>query len=238
MPFPTALAQHFPGALPMPHYVAALSTALGDLGFDSENTLACVGTCRDELCQPLHGAIELAWGEAFNFSGLGGLLSLGRTGFDAALNHSPLDGRHARMLYLVMPHVAVDHLGIIGHCDRPGRTAVSTACGALMAFQEELRENRLSLTVDPLDLEQSILKQRLLERLAHNHLPSLVEITRAAYDISRLDLRRMIEHTVDPTRTDWAVLTGIQIHGPDAEWIWPGESYVVVDGRESPLTLV
>jgi len=33
------------------------------------------------------------------------------------------------------------------------------------------------------------------------------------------------------------VLTGIQIHAPDANYIWPAESYVVIDGTKQSLNI-
>ena len=45
------------------------------------------------------------------------------------------------------------------------------------------------------------------------------------------DLEHAIDKVVDTTKSDYAVMTGIQIHAPDANYIWPADSYVVMDGR-------
>lgn len=237
MNFQPTMVAHFPGAVTEARYVDLTRNALNTLGFSADNTLACVGTCRDELCRPLRQSFNQAWGQVFNFSGLGGLLFAGRTGFSAALQHAPLNAGRARMLYLAMPHIAIDGAGTIGSCVRAGRPGPGQACGALEAFRAELELGRLSLSLDPHDLEQSLLKHRLLEGLAHNRLPSLLEITYAAHEVIRDELRWMVEHTVDRATTDWAVLTGVQIHGPMGDWVWPGESYSVIGGVERPLTL-
>jgi hypothetical protein len=39
-----------------------------------------------------------------------------------------------------------------------------------------------------------------------------------------------------PNTTNYAVFTGVQIHGPaHKDWIWVETSYVVVDGIRKPL---
>jgi len=46
----------------------------------------------------------------------------------------------------------------------------------------------------------------------------------------------MIRLTVDPSTTDYAVFTGVQIHGhAHKDWIWVETSYVVVDGERKSL---
>ncbi|MEZ4274265.1 MAG: hypothetical protein R3B95_03210 [Nitrospirales bacterium] len=52
------------------------------------------------------------------------------------------------------------------------------------------------------------------------------------------ELERMIHLTVDPLHNDYAVLTGIQIHGPQGkEYIWPGETYWVREGIRKGFVL-
>lgn len=233
--FAAACRAHFPGARPDDAFVAA-SLAIGRrYGFTAENAIACVGLCRDELSRELRARIQGAWGEAFNFSGLAGMLFVGRTGFMAAHAHAPISGGRERYVYFAMPHIAIDGAGTVGACARTGRPGPSSACGALVAFLAELRGSRVRLTTDPLDLEQTLLQQRLMEVVPHDHRPDLVEITRAARRIIADDLERMIKLTLDPEQADCLAFTGIQIHGPDGGYVEPGPSWAVIDGARRPI---
>ncbi|MEZ4433677.1 MAG: hypothetical protein R3F65_14820 [bacterium] len=235
--FATACATHFPGTRPADDYVAATVAATRAHGFTADNTIACVGLCRDEMSRALRRTIQEAWGEAFNFGGLAGMLFLGRTGFMAAHAHAPIEGGRERYVYYAMPHIALGAQGEIGVCRRPGRSEPSKACGALEAFLNELRGGRVRLTLDPLDLEQTILQQRLMEVVPHDHWPDLVEITHAAHDVIRADLIRMIELTVDPAQADYAVFTGVKIHGPDGGYVQPRDAWAMVGGVRTKLDL-
>jgi len=56
-------------------------------------------------------------------------------------------------------------------------------------------------------------------------------------DIILEDLNRMIHLTVDTARCHYAVLTGVQIHGPnDRTFIWPGVMYAVVHQERLDLS--
>jgi hypothetical protein len=52
------------------------------------------------------------------------------------------------------------------------------------------------------------------------------------------DLEHAISKVVDTTQSDYAVLTGIQIHAPDANYIWPADSYVVMNGEKKELQII
>lgn len=60
------------------------------------------------------------------------------------------------------------------------------------------------------------------------------------------DLEYLIKHSVDSSKADYAVVTGVQIHnwGPDfddaspnLEFVAPCSTYVVVDGKRTHLNL-
>ena len=232
MAFHDVLDHHFPNAMPAVEFVTQTYRALVRHGFSEANAIACVGVCRDELTHPLVDKIERVWGEAFNFSSLAGMLFLGKTGFSAAHHHAPTANGRERYVYYVLPHIAIGPQGEIGRCGRPGRSEPSNACGALIAFQQELASGHVKLELDPDDIEQSLLKQRLFRRLTYGDVPGLITLTYLAHAVIREDLERMIALTVDPARSDYAVLTGIQIHGPDgADYVWPGTLYAVVSAQ-------
>lgn len=102
-------------------------------------------------------------------------------------------------------------LHIPGTHHRPGRQHASHACGALVAFQEELAGKSLQSALDPDDLEQSVLKQQLSRKLRYGDLPDLLALTRIAYAVILEELDRMIRLTVDPMRRDYDLFTGIQL---------------------------
>ena len=51
------------------------------------------------------------------------------------------------------------------------------------------------------------------------------------------DLEHAIEKVIDTAKSDYALFSGIQIHAPDANYIWPADSYVVVDGKKQELKI-
>jgi hypothetical protein len=90
----------------------------------------------------------------------------------------------------------------------------------------------------PMDVELSLLKQRLMLHLPSGPAPDLVTLTRLAYETILADLEQMITLTVSTASSDYAVLTGIQVHGPGGkEFVWPGTLYVVIAGRKQNLVL-
>jgi hypothetical protein len=237
MSFQRALDEHFPGSVTEHDFAWGTVRALGEHGFDGPNTIACVSVCRDELTRPLADEIQKAWGEAFNFSSLAGMLFLGKTGFLSAQHHAPRVGGRERYAFFGLSHVALGNEGEVGLCARPGRDEPSAACGALVAFRTELSEGHLRLELDPDDVEQSLLKQRLIGRIRYGEVPDLVTLTKLTHDAIREDLERTIGQTVDPAKSDCAVLTGVNVHGPDAGYVWPGALYAVVSGKRVELAL-
>ncbi len=88
------------------------------------------------------------------------------------------------------------------------------------------------------------MKQTLIHtQLKWGEKPDLLQLTYHAHRAILDQLEEMIalthEHRGDPAKqADYAVLTGIQIHGPKSiNWVWPGKCYSVVDGVEEPLDL-
>ena len=138
-----------------------------------------------------------------------------------------------------MAHIAIDEDGEIGVCYRPGRPGSSGACGALIAFRQEMLDGGLSLELDLVDIEQSLLKHRLFRKIRYGDLPDLVTLTKIAYEVILEDLEHLVEETVNTAVSDYAILSGIQVHGPDKEqYVWPGAMYVVKNGCRDEIELV
>ena len=235
--FEKALSIHFPNAIQQEDFVRGTFEALQARGFRAENTIAFVSVCRDELTLPFVEDIKKTWGEAFIFSSLAGMIFLGKTGFLAAQHHAPNKDGRERHVYFAFPHIGLDAQGHIGLYRRPGRLQSSYACGALHGFQKELANRTVNLSLDPDDLEQSLLKQHLFRKLQYGDVPDLLGLTKIAQVVILEELERMIHLTVNQKNTDFAVLTGIQIHGPgEKDFIWPCEVYWTIKGSRKNLS--
>merc|ERR1711988_1468382 len=83
-----------------------------------------------------------------------------------------------------------------------------------MQLLSEVQSGTLHLWNDPVDMEQSVLKQRLVPKLLQLKDPSLVDVTHITYQAILEDLERLISLVLDPNEVDYAVCTGVLIHGP------------------------
>ena len=240
MSFKQALESHFPGAVLQSDFVTKTYHRLSNnYGFNNDNSIACVSVCRDELTAPLVHDIHVAWGEAFNFSSLAGLPTLGKTGFSAARHHAPIVDGSERYIFFGLPHIAIGPQGEIGLYERSGRPGDSTACGALNAFHKEMLSGHLHLEFDTLDIEQSLLKQRLFSKIRYGDLPDLVSLTKLAHTIIVDELEKLITAGLQSSNSKYAVLTGIQIHNlQESDYIWPGKMYTMIDGERQEITLL
>jgi hypothetical protein len=165
----------------------------------------------------------------------------GITSLQAALSHAPVDKEEKeRYIFVAMPHIAISKDGAIGKCKRKGREELSSACGALLKFKGQFDDcksgkTEMSMELDLDDMELTLLKQRLVPKLKDlSHVPNLVEITKVCHDVIKEDFERMLEKTIQNNEDDhdYALLTAIQIHGPNDEtWIWPYQDsdFVVLD---------
>ncbi|MCT7956365.1 nitric oxide synthase oxygenase [Laspinema palackyanum] len=225
--FYEALQKHFPGALPMPVYMQITYETLGDYGFENKNTMGMTTLCRDEITEPFLTEVVRKWGNSFNCSSLAGFVMMGKTAVAAATDHVPIVGDKRRFAFYAMPHIAISKDGEVGKVYRYGIQKVSHACGALEAIAKELLSGKLMLEMDMQDVEQTIIRQKILSNIHYGDKPNLIEITKLASQIISKDIQSLFS-VVDPSMFEYAVMTGIQIHGPmDTNWIYPLEFYVV-----------
>ncbi|CAI7906680.1 unnamed protein product [Closterium sp. NIES-53] len=251
-----AMAATFPRAMQEEAFMKAVSQELSKLGFKRDNCIALVSTCRDEVCRPVVSLVDQEFGLSFNIAGLGGVLNCGSTGFKAAMSHSPefrceTDGAvKERYIFFAFPHVSIGESGEVGSLLRRGRGKPSSACGALIAIQNDINAGKATVS-DPYDEEYVLLKKKvkslILRRGASEY--SLVEVTRAALAAINDDLEKLISLTVDPATADYAVITGVQIHSGNqipgepfriertCDYIAPDMMYAVVRGQRYDLQL-
>ena len=77
--------------------------------------------------------------------------------------------------FWVGPHIAVGTAGQIGEIFRSGREKISSACGALIAFNGQIASDKLNMDFNPLDTEMSLLRQSVLSKLSYGQKPTLLE---------------------------------------------------------------
>jgi hypothetical protein len=231
------VAKVFPGALPEKTFVKRTLTRTRRLGFTPDNTIACVGTCRDELCASLGRAVARTWGEAFNFSSLGGFPFLGKTGVTAARSHAPLDDGKEHYAFFALPHIGITPGGELGSCCRPGQPNPTDACGALECVRREFAAGPVRTDLDFEDVEISLIRKELAQVVPPDSRPNLLEFTRLALNAIERDLERLITLCVGSIRADYAVFTGIQINAPEGNWVQPHSAYAIVNWSRVALDL-
>ncbi|GAB1538089.1 low-co2 inducible protein lcib [Scytonema sp. NUACC21] len=225
--FHQTVQHHFPGTLPLESYMSKTYECLNSYGFTNENTMGMVAICRDEITDPLFDAIIRYWGKTFNCCSLAGFVTMGKTGLAAATDHTPIFEGRRRFTFYAMPHIAISRYGEIGKVYRQGLDKPSHACGALEAIVKEIELGCLSLETDMQDIEQSIVRQKILSTLQYGEKPDLVGITKLACQIISKDIEKLLR-TLNSSVFNYAVMTGIQIHGPlETQWVYPQNFYVV-----------
>ena len=225
--FHQTLQTHFPGALPMTKYMRKTYQSLSAYGFSDDNTMGMIAICRDEIAEPLFTEVIRYWGKTFNCCSLAGFVMMGKTGLAAATDHTPIVDGIRRFTFYAMPHIAISRHGDIGKVYRDGLQKASHACGALETVVEELASGHLKLEMDMQDIEQTIIRQKILSTLTYGDKPDLIEITKLASRIISEDVKNLL-NILDCSVFNYAVMTGIQIHGPlGTHWIYPQDFYVV-----------
>lgn len=246
--------KHFPGSLKIDDYMARVEILLSKFGFDGKNSIAMMNVCRDESTHGLKKMVEQVYGASFTTTGLGGVLTCGQTGIGAGLSHSPVSttDKKERYVFFSYPHIGVHP--DVGQIPRKGRVDHGTACGALIKCMHDLRKEGLDRNKktpgvhDPVDIEYSILKQRMARTICAEGLDpkvmNLADMTKMAEKRITQDLETLIDATVDKTKADYAVFTGVQVHAwADAdkyyknEYIWPRKAYACINGKRTDLDL-
>jgi len=142
-----------------------------------------------------------------------------------------------------MPHIAIDEFGTIGSVSRAGQPHKSAACGALKAFSGEIETGNINLTLSDDDLEYILLKQKVMKSIVYGTKPSLVELTKTVQKVVLAELEKLISSTLDPKKANYAVISGVQIHGPswlnkkDMDYVWVGDAYSVVKGEKVKINI-
>ncbi len=237
MGFEEILKRYFDNVYIEADFVKKTFDKLRKYGFTADNTIAAVDVCRDEISQPFIAMIRNTWGEAFNLCSLAGMFFSGKTAILAAMHHSPVVNGKERYVFYALPHIAIGADGELGKCRRRGRKEDSNACGALNVFLAELKSKKPNLSMDNEDVELSLIKTRLLREIPYGDIPDLLELTKTTLKTIKEDFENALNKTVDTKHSDYAFITGIQIHGPEGNYVAPDESYVVVNRKRKKLKI-
>ena len=230
----------FPGAVDEAKYIEAMSKVVMEEGFNPKTAINLVSTCRDEICRPFTEKLDSLWGQSFSIASLGGFVFCGKTGFGAGMAHSPIcpDGKE-RYVFWIGPHIAVgpeDSYGEVGKIWRPGREAISSACGALIALNGQIESGKLDVGLDPSDTEMSLVRQQVLGKLTYGQVPNLVGITYAAHDCILDQVKATAKIAADP-KNEYVIISGVQIHGAlGKNFWWPGSVTMIKDNQETDLS--
>jgi len=232
-----SLEDLFPGAVAEEKFIENMSRVVMEVGFNPKTAINLVSTCRDEICRPFTEKLDSLWGESFNIASLGGFVFCGKTGFGAGMAHSPQADGKERYIMWVAPHIAFGTDGPVGKIWRPGRETISSACGALIALNNEIDSAQMSVSLDPADTEMSLLRQQVLGKLTYGQQPNLIGITYAAHDCI-LDQVRTTAQLAAPKTSEYIIISGIQIHGAlNKNFWWPGTITHYANGVETDLSL-
>lgn len=240
------ISKYFDGTLVQDTFLGAAYDTLQQLGFKRDNTFVLVNTCRDELARPISHFFDQRYGHTFNLSGISGVITAGTLGFIAATSHAPSnpDGRD-KYVFIGATHAAVDHNGAEGPIVREGQKNVGNACGAIEALLGEIHSGaEQDGTIRDDNVEYDTLKKKIFAGNPPAH-PTNFQLTKITAQAITNTLEDHISKTVDPSKADYAVIVGVQIHAGAKAGLWtpdsvidyfaPVTSYVVINGKKQEL---
>ncbi|MFM7062451.1 MAG: hypothetical protein ACKO04_03000 [Actinomycetes bacterium] len=203
----------FPGAVPIPEFLDGVARELAPRGFTEERTFAVVSTCRDELTIPLMRAVTDRLDLAFYLGALGGVPSLGRTGWNAALSHVPVDGGRGHLVVLGMTHIGFGPDGTPGQSLRRHQDRPTPTCGALMSILHA--EGTAEAMPDALDDNEKDRLRHLMKKVSPERSGTPVGITRRAAQAVTAEMWAELD-ALEAWRTmDVAAYCGVQVHVHD-----------------------
>jgi len=237
--FKTVLGKLFPGAIEFKQYLQKLSKSLEKHGFTKKNTIPMVSVCRDEITRPFVDELDSVFRDSFDCTSLAGFVFCGKTGLSAGMAHAPQEEGVERYLFFCGPHIAISADGEVGGVYREGRAKMSHACGALLAFQEELESGIVSMDDDTQDVEQVLIKHHLIKYIKYGEVPSLQTLTYKAhdciFDLVNDTLKASLKENGKDT-AHYAVCSYILVHGPNnSHYVWVGNANAVVNSQKIDL---
>lgn len=212
--------------LPLAEFLDLASTWLEGQGFHRGEALAVTASCRDEIVAEFRAAVRAHWDNAFDFSSLSALPLAGATGMRAVLDHVPEVAHRPQVVVFAMPHVGVLADGSYGQVMRHGRVRPTSACGSLIAaasWAADAADDPLAAEspIDPLDAEQSLVRQRLLRADARFFQRDPLALATWVAGLILEDVWDLVEALSTPEAVDVAVVTGVLINGSLSDSVLP-----------------
>lgn len=203
----------FPGAVPIREFLDSVSAELAPKGFTLEHTFAVVSTCRDELTIPLMRAVTDRLDLAFYLGALGGVPSLGRTGWNAALSHVPTHHGRGHLVVLGMTHIGFGPDGTPGQSLRRHQDHATPTCGALMSILHA--EGASEPLPDALDDNEKDRLRHLMKKVSPERSGTPVGITRRAAQAVTAEMWAELDALEAWQTMDVAAYCGVQVHVQD-----------------------
>jgi hypothetical protein len=237
--FAAQLNALFPGAVSIGELLADMTADLGNYGFANGNTIPMASVCRDEITRPLVDNLEVLWGNSFSLGSIAAMIFAGTTGFAAGMHHAPDVDEVERFLFLACPHIAISDQGVIGKVWRPGVPNISSACGSLVGFLTEMQSGTVNFQLSTTDLEQTMMKGQMSTYFQYGTVPTLQDLTKDAQKLIKAQLQATLATFNLIGTASYAVVSGVQIHGPNAaNFFWPTDYYWVdTTGAIKPLDI-
>jgi hypothetical protein len=194
--------------------------------------------CREKPACFLVKEIRKLWPTVYDFSSLAGMPFAGKTGFMKMQKYAPYKQHDTHFLYMAFPYIGWTSGGQLGMSATKGHGEPSSACGGLVAFQQELASGSGPWELDPDNLEQGLLNQRMFRNMKYGGGSDLGAFTKLAYTIILKDVERLAGLTLANQENQYAVVTGIQLNGPEQQdCIWPGDMYEVTHREKTLFSL-
>jgi hypothetical protein len=172
-------------------------------------------------------------------NGMGGVMMCATTSRDTTSSHPPWDLKmnKERYVFFAMPNIAVDISDKVNGVIHPERVSHSCACGTLLMLQPKFEEHHkdkcdiLDLDLlNSMDPKYSNLEVRMSRSIRPDEIPkqglSLKEVSQLCDRVVRKDLNACINANVDPSKVNYVVVTGVQIHSHNEKAWHPNMEYV------------
>lgn len=237
--FTAQLNSLFPGAVSLGELVADLTADIANYEFTPGDAIPMISVCRDEITRPLVDAVEALWGNSFNLGSIAAMIFTGTTGLGAGMHHAPDIDEVERFLFIVAPHIAISDAGVVGKVWRPGVPTISSACGSLIGFLGEMNSGTVNFQLNTTDLEQSMMKGQMSTHFQYGTIPALQDLTKDAQVLILSQLTAALATFNLVGTAEYIVVSGVQIHGPNAaNFFWPTNYYLVdLTGKTNQLNI-
>ncbi|CAK0864150.1 unnamed protein product, partial [Prorocentrum cordatum] len=190
-----------------------------NFGMTPDNTILGTSICPDEINNLEGGVASLAkkyWGEVFTLGGLGGVPSVGKTGWGAFSHHAPEDGS---IFVVYGPHVGISDIGEVGKYNRKGQTGETSACGAFVgAYRQAASWAGERELLERNDAQQQFIRAQLAPLtagIARAESP-MTDLALKAFDIVDRQLDDVIDLDALGNGGKLVLLGGIQVNTPRA----------------------